>query len=83
MEKPNKKPSEIVFHEIGILTNKTIAYHEKIKTSKTRTKVDYYYRKMVKNNKRIELLLGFAQKMEQKEKDALNPKVEAPAEAAA
>jgi hypothetical protein len=76
MEKPNKKASEIVFHEIGVLTNKTIEYNHRIKASKTRTKVDYYYKKMVKNNKRIELLLGFAQQLEQKEKDAQKPKAE-------
>jgi len=81
MENPKKKPSEIVFHEIGVLTNKTLAFHENIKTAKTRTKVDYFYKKMVRNNKRIELLLGFAEQLEQKERDAQKPKVEELAEA--
>lgn len=81
MEKMNKKPSEIVFHEIGILTNKTIEYNKKIKEAKTRTKVDYYYKKMVRNNKRIEMLLPFAQRLEQKERDAQEVKIEEKTEA--
>lgn len=69
MSKPqHKKHSEIVFHEIGILTNKTIDYNNKIKTAKTRTKVDYFYKKMVRNNKKIEALLIMAQRFEAQEK---------------
>jgi hypothetical protein len=77
-ETPNKQPSEIVFHQIGLLTNKTIEFNTKIKESKTRTKIDFYRRKMIRNNKKIEMLLPLAEKLRVSEEAA---RVKAAAEA--
>ena len=73
-----KSHSEIVFREIGILTNKTIEYNKLIKEAKTKAKVDYFYKKMVKNNKKIEILLHLAQRLEAQEAAARAKPVEEP-----
>lgn len=71
----NLKQSTILFKEIGILTKKTIEYNNKIKGAKTQTKVNYYRKKMIRNNKKIEILLPVADRLEKQELSAVEQKV--------
>lgn len=62
-----------IFHDVGILVNRTIDYQNKIKTAKTKAKVDYYYKKLVKNNKILEVLLPLAEKIRLQEIGTATP----------
>jgi len=71
----NLKQSTILFKEIGTLTKKTMDYNKKIKEAKTQTKVNYYRKKMIRNNKKIEILLPVADRLEKQELNAVEQKV--------
>jgi len=72
--------SDIIYKQIGVLTKKTIEFNEKIKSAQTRAKVNFYRKKMIKNNQHIEGLLILAQRMQ--EQEAKIVKEEAPEKAA-